>query len=65
MTYLTSPSAQRSLIGQLLQILRSATLERLAMPDVDGKDIEEHILLESYLVRTPPELFAAPKAPLL
>ncbi|WP_435258272.1 hypothetical protein ACSBLW_00345 [Thioclava sp. FR2] len=65
MTHLTSPPAQRSLIGHLLQILRSATLERLALPDVEGKEMDEHILLESYLVRTPPELFAAPKAPFL
>lgn len=54
-----------SLVGDLLRILRSATLERMILPDVEGTEIEEHILLESHLVGTPPLLFAAPKPPLL
>ncbi|NNU81762.1 hypothetical protein HMH01_15075 [Halovulum dunhuangense] len=54
-----------SLLGHLLSILRTATLERMILPDIEGTDIEEQILLESDLVRTPPLLCAAPKPPFL
>jgi len=57
--------AKRSLLGQFLQLMRNATLERMVLSDVDGQEIDEWILLESHLVRTPPTLFAAQKAPFL
>jgi hypothetical protein len=57
--------AQRSLLGHFLQLMRNATLERMVLPNVDGQEIDEWILLESHLVRTPTTLFAAQKAPLL
>lgn len=56
---------QRSLLGQFLQLLRSATQERMVLPDLDGKEIDECILLESHLVRTPPTSLASQRAPLL
>jgi hypothetical protein len=52
-------------MGHLLQILRSATLERMVSPEAERKEIDDHILLESHLVRTPPLLFAAPQPPFL
>ena len=57
--------AERSLLGQILQLLRNATQERMAPPDVEGKEIDECVLLESHLVRTPPAAFASQKAPFL
>ncbi len=65
MTHVTHTAGRPSLIGHLLQLLRTATLERMTLPDVELNEIEERILLESYLVRKPPLLFAAPKPPIL
>ena len=65
MTHATSAAIRPSLIGQLLHILRVATLERMVLPDIEGKEIDEHILLESHLARTPPLVFSAPKPPFL
>ena len=56
-----SPHVRPSLMGNLLQILRTATQERMVFPDVEEKEIDEHILLESHLLRTPPLLFATPQ----
>lgn len=57
--------AQASLLGQFLQLLRSATQERMVVPYLDGREIDERVLLESHLVRTPPASFASQKAPFL
>jgi hypothetical protein len=65
MTQTLNSSAQGSLLGQFLQVLRSATLERMVLPDAEGVEIDERILLESHLVRTPPMLFATQKSPFL
>ncbi len=63
MTQTLDRPAQGSLLGHFLQMLRSATLERTVLPDLDGEEIDECILLESHLVRLPPALFAAQKPP--
>lgn len=34
-------------------------------PDVDGREIDECVLLESHLVKTPPASFASQKGPFL
>jgi hypothetical protein len=65
MSTITHAPVRASLLGHLLRILGTATRERMILPDVEGKEMQEHILLESHLVRTPPLLFAAPTAPLL
>lgn len=65
MTHAAPASVRDSLLGHLLRLLGTATRERMILPDVDGKEMEEHILLESHLVRTPPLLLAAPTPPLL
>ena len=57
--------AQKSLLGHLLQLLRSATQERMVLPDLEGQEIDECVLLESHLVRTLPASFASQKAPFL
>ena len=53
-----------SLLGQFLKLLRTATAERMVLPDLDGTEIDECILLESHLVRTPAPLFAEQKSAL-
>ncbi|KAF0116129.1 MAG: hypothetical protein FD150_614 [Rhodobacteraceae bacterium] len=65
MTQTLNIPAQGTLLGRILQVLRSATLERMVLPDIEGAEIDERILLESHLVRTPPSLFAAQKSPFL
>ena len=65
MTHSVPLPVRPSLLGHLLSVLRTATLERMILPDVEGREMEEHILLESHLVRTPPLLFAAQQPPLL
>lgn len=52
MAHVTPALVRTSLLGHFLQILRKATLERMILPDIDGKEIDERILLESHLVRT-------------
>ena len=56
--------APTSLIGTFLKILRTATLERMVLPDLEGIEIDEQILLKSHLAQTPPLMFDAPKRPL-
>ncbi len=56
--------APTSLIGTFLKILRTATLERMVLPDLEGIEIDEQILLKSHLAKTPPQRFDAPKRPL-
>ncbi|RYH06376.1 hypothetical protein [Tropicimonas sp. IMCC6043] len=53
MTHVDCIDARPFLIGSLLQLMRTATLERTVLPDGKDKEIDEHILLESHLVRTP------------
>ena len=53
-----------SLIGHFLKILRTATLERMVLPDLEGIEIDEQILLKSHLAQTPPLMFDGPKRPL-
>lgn len=53
MTHTLPVPVRPSLLGRLLRVLRTATLERMVLPDVEGKEIEEYILLESHLVRPP------------
>lgn len=65
MTHSVPVPVRQSLLGHLLSVLRTATLERMILPDVKVREMEEHILLESHLVRTPPFLFAAQQPPLL
>jgi hypothetical protein len=60
-----SPAQPTSLLGQFLLLLRTATAERMVLPDLDGTEIDECILLESHLVGTPAPLFAGQKPPLL
>lgn len=63
MTHAVPVPVRPTLLGHLLSVLRTATLERMTLPDVEGTEMEEHILLESHLVRTPPLLFASQKPP--
>lgn len=65
MTHAAHAQDHGSLLGHFLRLLRNATLERTVLPDVDGMEIDERILLESHLVRTPPMPFAAQKFPFL
>jgi hypothetical protein len=65
MTHAVTARPPGSLLGHLLDVLRTATLERMVLPDVEGKEIDERILLESHLVRTPEQLFASQKPPFL
>lgn len=57
--------APASLLARLLQILQTVTYKQMVLPDVDGQELDEPILLDSGLVRTPPMLFAASNPPLL
>lgn len=65
MTHALPVPVRSSLIGHLLNVLRTAVAERMTLPDVEGREMEEHILLESHLVRTPPLQFAAQQTPFL
>ena len=65
MTHAFYAASPPSVLAHFLRLLRTATLERMVQADLNGTEIDERILLESYLVRTPPMLFAAPKQPLL
>lgn len=65
MTHVSTVDDQASLLAHLLRVLRTATLQRLILPEVEGKEIDERILLESHLVRTPPLPLAAPRLPLV
>lgn len=65
MTHLTPAAPPMPLLAHVLKVLRMATLERLILRGGRAPAMEDGILLESHLVRTPPELFAAPKAPLI
>jgi hypothetical protein len=65
MIHVAPSAAPASLLGPLLRLLRTATLERMVTPDIEGRELDESILLESHLVRTPPLLVAAPRPPLL
>lgn len=65
MTDFISAPQRLSLLGHLFRVLRTATLERMVLPEGEGKEIDERILLDSHLVRTPPTLFAAQKPPML
>lgn len=59
-----SSTKPTSLLGKFLQLLRTATIERLALPDLDGTEIDELILLESHLALPPTPFVAGPKLPL-
>lgn len=63
MTPVALASVRSKVIGPLLRILRSATLERVAPPDIEGKELAEHVLLGSHLVRTPSLLLAGGRLP--
>ncbi len=45
MTHVTHTAGRPFLIGHLLQILRTATLERMTLREVEVNEIEERILL--------------------
>jgi len=36
----------------------------MVLPDLEGTEIDEHILLKSHLAQTPPLMFDGPKRPL-
>jgi hypothetical protein len=55
--------AHASLLGRLLQVLRTATLERLILPDIEGREMDERIVREPHPVRTPPLPSAASGPP--
>jgi len=54
-----STSCRMPVLGHLLQIVRTATLERMTWPDIDGKETDERIMLESHLVKAPTTRFTA------
>lgn len=59
MTPASIASSPESLLGHFLQILRKATLERMVLREVNTSDMDQRVLLDSHLVRTPSQLFAA------
>lgn len=65
MTPAAAASNRGSLLGLLVQILRTATLERMILQDADTSETDQRILLDSHLVRTSPQMFAHPRAPFL
>lgn len=65
MTHASDADDQRSLLAQLHRLLRTATLQRMVLADPEGREVDERVLLDSHLARTPPKLFASQKAPFL
>jgi hypothetical protein len=63
MTPVALASVRSQVVGPLLRILRVATLERLVPPAIEGAELDEHVLLESHLVRTPPLQFVGGRLP--
>lgn len=64
MTPAITTAHPESLLGHILHILRKATLERMVLRDANTSDLDQRVLLDSHLVRTPSQLFAAPRPPL-